>query len=210
MGSFDLNRVQKPVLRTHLDWSADAFSSRRLPATCTALDRTSVMPNVTDIRCHQPLPRARRLTGPRRRCLPPTLEDPLHLGPDVFARLGAVGAGHDQLVVARVLVAHGGGDGERDRLRGESAPRRAPPHAPAAAGASVAGDRLGALARTAGIEPLDLAGHPLLELDVLGLSPHRLALPAPDSRLRVGQAFPLGALERLLLDQDPLPLVASA
>jgi hypothetical protein len=148
--------------------------------------------------------------GVRRLCLLPTAEDPLHLGPDVFACLGAVDASHEQLVVARVLVAHGGGDGERDRLRSEGATGRAPPHPTAAAGAGVAGDRLGALARAAGIEPRDLARHPFVELDVLGLSPRRLALPAPRPRLRVGQALSLDTPERLPLDEDPLPLVAAA
>jgi hypothetical protein len=74
----------------------------------------------------------------------------------------------------------------------------------------VAGDGLGALRRAAGEQPGDHSGHPRLELEILRGAARSLAFAAASPRLLVHQTFPLGTRERVLLDQDPLALVASA
>ncbi len=66
------------------------------------------------------------------------------------------------------------------------------------------------LARAAWEQTQDLRLHALVKIKILLGSPQRVALAAAGSSLLVGQAVGLGALERVRLDEDPLPLVALA
>ncbi len=137
----------------------------------------------------------------------PAGHDLVDFGSNAGSSFQSVYPAHQQLVVGRVDVSNGGGYGEVQRLRVEIAPGSASADAPAASREGVVGDLLGSILRTAGVVAQDLGHRPLLECRVC-LSP---ALPfaqlAPRSRLLVRQAFALGAVERILLDQDTLPLV---
>jgi hypothetical protein len=61
-------------------------------------------------------------------------------------------------------------------------------------------------ARSAGKQTHDLRGHPRLQLQILADAPLGVTLAPAGPRVLVGQARSLGALQRLLLDQDPLTL----
>jgi hypothetical protein len=79
--------------------------------------------------------------------LPPRVEDSLDIVAHQVARLGAVDARHQQLVVSRVLVAHGGHDSELDGVAVELACGGGAADAAAAACRRVPRDRLRAVGR---------------------------------------------------------------
>ena len=105
-------------------------------------------------------------------------------------------------------MADRGGHGETDRAGVERPTRGAAANPAAVASPGVAGDLLGPNARAAGEEAADLRRHLSLEGDVLLGATKALPLAPPRSRVGVGEAFGLCLLERLLLDQDALALVA--
>jgi hypothetical protein len=107
-------------------------------------------------------------------------------------------------------MAHGCHDGQHDRLLIQRPARRRTAHPAAAAQAGVPGDRLGPRWRAAGKQPQDLLRHAGGELDVLGGPALPVPFPAADPGILVGQALLLRLLQRLLLDQQALPLVPLA
>lgn len=149
----------------------------------------------------------RKISAGLDRQFPPAGHHLLDLGSDMGSRFQPVHATHQQLVVGRVHVSNCGGYGEVQRLRVEIAPSRGATDPPAAPSEGVVGDLLGSILGAAGVVAQDLGYRPLLEFRV-SLSPALLfAQLTPRSRLLVRQAFALGAVERILLDQDTLPLV---
>lgn len=72
----------------------------------------------------------------------------------------------------------------------------------------MSGDRLRPITRTAWEQADDLRRHLRLQFNVLSAAPLGVALAPARSHLGVSDTFPLGVLERLLLNQDPLPLIA--
>lgn len=133
----------------------------------------------------------------------------MNLASHLFARLVSRNARHEQLVVASVLVAHGGGHGEGHRSRVERPTCRAAPGPATSPGACLAGDRLGACGGAAGEQPDDLGCHLRLEGEVLACPSGLRAPPAASPGALVGQAPPLGLVESRLFDEDPLALVAA-
>src|SRR6266704_2562006 len=119
-------------------------------------------------------------------------------------------AGHQQLVIAGVVVAYGGHHGQRDRLLVQRPSGRRAPNPTAAADAGMAGDRLGTLGRTAREQARDRLGQPNLERQVLVGAPLPVAFAAASARVLVGQALRLGLLKGSLLHEDPLALVPLA
>jgi hypothetical protein len=129
---------------------------------------------------------------------------------DLLASDRAGRAGHQQLVVAAVLVPHRGGHRERDRPIIQCAPGRRAPDPPTAPHGREAGDRCGPLARAAREQPRHRLGQLALEHQVLVGAALPVAFTATGARVLVGQALHLGLLQGRLLNQDPLALVALA
>src|SRR5258706_9257489 len=132
------------------------------------------------------------------------------VGPDLSAGLGAGNAGHEQRVVAGVVVAYRGDDGVGDRVGVEGAGGGGAPDPAAAAGGGVAGDRGGAGGRAAREQPGDLRRQLGLELHVGVGAALAVTLAAPGAGGFVGQALPLGLFEGGVLDEKALPFVAFA
>src|SRR5207244_8063074 len=140
---------------------------------------------------------------------PPALEDPLHLEPHALVCFHAGRAVHEQLVVAGVLVPDGGDYRELDGIRVGGPADGAASDASATAFGGVTGDRRRARRGAAGKQAHDRGREALAQVGVLAEAPLRVALTPSRPRLLVRQALPLGTPERLLLDEDALPLVAS-
>jgi len=107
-------------------------------------------------------------------------------------------------------VADGRGDGQFERLLLECAPGGGSSDASAAAGRGVPGDRLRALAGASGIQVGDRGCHLGLQLEVLARSSYGIAFATTGARRLVGEALGFRLLERRLLNQDALALVAAA
>src|SRR6266536_3062075 len=122
-------------------------------------------------------------------------QDPVDTGPHSRTRFRAGRAGHQQLVVAGVLMPHRGDYRQRDGLLVQCAPGRRAPDPAAAPHCGMPRDRLGQL----GLQRHVLVGAPLL-----------VPLAAPAACVLVGQALRLSLLKGRLLHQDPLALVALA
>lgn len=78
---------------------------------------------------------------------PPGIEDGADLVGDLTAGVGPGDPRHQQAVVRRVDVAHGGDHGEGDGLGGDGPPGRAAADPSAPAGAGVPGDLFGPIGR---------------------------------------------------------------
>jgi len=72
------------------------------------------------------------------------------------------------------------------------------------------GDLLGALRWTTREQPPDLVRHPLLQIVILVRAPGRVALPPVRPGVLVRETRGLRPLERILLHEQPLPLIAPA
>src|ERR671915_1217703 len=138
----------------------------------------------------------------------PGLENPLDVEPNAVARLAPIHPGHQKLVVARVLVAHGRDDREADGLRVQGPRGGRPPHPAASSHPGVPGDRLGPVRGTARKQPPYLARELGLKAPILRGSPRLVARLPTRPGVLVLQALRLGALEGRLLDEDPLAFVA--
>ncbi len=92
---------------------------------------------------------------------------------------------------------------------GDSVRPAALPHPPASAHRRMRRDRLGPIGRAPGKQPPDLLGERLREPLVLRGPPPGVPHPASAPGLRVRQTPLLGPCECLLLDEQPLPLVAA-
>jgi hypothetical protein len=122
--------------------------------------------------------------------------------------LGSIHARHEQLVVAGVAVANRRGDGKLKRSRIEGPASGAAAHSAAATLARVTSDLLGPIGGTAREEAHEFLRHLSLEGEVVLGATTALSLAAPGPSVSVGEAFLLRPLERFLLDQDALTLVA--
>jgi hypothetical protein len=111
------------------------------------------------------------------------VEDPVNVVADALTGIGTVDAGHQQLVVGRVLVADRGDHGQLDGTGIDCAAGGAASDASAAAGGGVAGDRLGARRWAAGEQADNLRGEALAQVGVLGEAALGVALAAACPRL---------------------------
>src|ERR671922_2069153 len=153
-------------------------------------------------------PRLRRSSRPGSASRPsPLLQNSLDLDPHSVSCLGSVHAGHQQLVVASVLVSHRRDHGKLDGLRVQGSSGGGPPHSTASPRPGTAGNGFGALRGAPGKQAEDLPRQLALEAPVLPRPPRFVAQPAPRPGFLVLQALRLSALERDLLDEDPLALV---
>jgi hypothetical protein len=141
--------------------------------------------------------------GFSRSRLPPGVENSRHVIAHAVARLRAVDARHQELVVCGVLVAHGGRDSELDRVVVEGACGGGAPDAPPAACRRVARDRPCTLGRASGERRGDLVGETRLQLQILPGAPLLVALATPLACFGVRQAFALGGRERILSTRIP-------
>src|SRR5437879_7748231 len=140
----------------------------------------------------------------------PGLEHLLDVVPNLLASRLPAATLHQQVVVRRVPVPDGRDHGAGDGTLVQRPARRRAPHSTAPPRARVPGNLLRAPGRAAREESEDLLRHPRLEVEVLHPTPLLGTLPTALADLLVREALLLGSLQRRLLDQDALPLVASA
>ena len=107
-------------------------------------------------------------------------------------------------------MTHGGNDGERHRFVIQGAGGSRPTDTPAATAPGVHRDRLRPVSWAVREQAEDLRREIALELHVLAGAPLLFSLAPARAKVLVGQALGLGLLERLLLDEHSLTLVASA
>ncbi len=105
-------------------------------------------------------------------------------------------------------MADGRDHGKLDRMGVERTPRRRPPYPARASQGRMSGDRLYPITRTAWEQADDLRRHLRLQFNVPSAAPLGVALAPTRPHIVVSETFLLGSLERLLLNQDPLPLIA--
>jgi hypothetical protein len=128
----------------------------------------------------------------------------------VLARNLAIDPGHQQLVVSSVLMSNGSCDGQLDRPRIERPTRGGAAYPSAATGRGASGDLLRTRCWATREQPRDLARHPFLQIEILLRTPRGLSRPPARPRFLVGETRRLGLIERVLLDEDSLPLITPA
>jgi len=129
---------------------------------------------------------------------------------DLIARFGAVQAGHQKIVVPRVLMPDRSRDRELDRPRVECSPGGATTNTPAPALSRMPRDRLGAITWATREQPDDLRRHPCLQLHIARRASLGVTLAPARSSLVVRQTLRFGFVQCGVLDQDALPLIALA
>src|ERR1019366_6294457 len=141
---------------------------------------------------------------------PPAFERAINVTAYTFSGLTAIGAGHQQPVVAGVLVADRGDHRQLDSLGLQVASGGGASDSPAAARGGAACDRLRTFGGTAGERRLDLSSEAPDELRVFAGASETFTRATAIARLFVVQALQLGGGERILLHQDALALIALA
>jgi hypothetical protein len=150
----------------------------------------------------------RGLTGIARAA--PALQDAINGVANSSAGVAAAITPHEQLVVARVIVADGGNDGGGEGVMFERASRGRTAYPAAAASGSVCSDRARLGERAAREQSQDGIRHARGKFAILFSAALFVALAPGGAYIRVLEAFVFSALERSFLDQDALALVAAS
>jgi len=140
----------------------------------------------------------------------PAGEGVSHVAVDLLPRQAPVDAGEQEVVIARLSMANVRQDGQADGLFIEPLGFGGAPCPPAVLLAGMLGDDPLSAGRAGGVELSDARREPVDIVPVQLRPLHRFPFLPPGPDFGIGQTFLFGLSQRVLLDQQALPLIPLA